>query len=164
MEKITWGTVDTMLGVCTIVFSEDKVLLLGFYDDENLVKKEIFRRIGKTEAERDDLKIEEIWGELRSNTGRLSLHLGGTEFQHKVWEALCEIPFGKTATYTEIAEKIDRSTSVRVVANAIGANPIAFFVPCHRVIRTDGSLGGYRWGIDVKEKILAWEKSLSNQT
>jgi AraC family transcriptional regulator of adaptative response/methylated-DNA-[protein]-cysteine methyltransferase len=82
----------------------------------------------------------------------------GTPFQQKVWKELCKIPYGQTRTYEDIAKKIGKPKAIRAVANAIGANTLAVTVPCHRVIRKDGSLGGYRWGIAKKKKLLEMEK------
>jgi AraC family transcriptional regulator of adaptative response/methylated-DNA-[protein]-cysteine methyltransferase len=92
------------------------------------------------------------------NTERLSLHVTGSEFQIKVWKALLNIPMGHTATYTDIANTIGHSKAVRAVGTAIGSNPVAFLVPCHRVIRKSGELGGYRWGVSRKQAIIGWEK------
>jgi AraC family transcriptional regulator of adaptative response/methylated-DNA-[protein]-cysteine methyltransferase len=88
----------------------------------------------------------------------LPLDIRGTAFQHRVWEALRKIPAGKTATYAEIAERIGQPTSVRAVAGAVAANPIAVAVPCHRVIRTGGAISGYRWGVERKRALLDREK------
>jgi len=87
----------------------------------------------------------------------------GTPFQQKVWKEVCKIPYGKTRTYEEIAKRIGKPKSVRAVANAIGANTLAVVVPCHRVIRKDGSLGGYRWGIPKKKKLLLQESKGSSK-
>ena len=92
------------------------------------------------------------------NTERLSLHVTGSEFQIKVWKALLNIPMGHTATYADIANTIGHSKAVRAVGTAIGSNPVAFLVPCHRVIRKSGELGGYRWGVSRKQAIIGWEK------
>jgi O-6-methylguanine DNA methyltransferase len=91
----------------------------------------------------------------------LPIHISGTAFQARVWAALTKIPSGETHTYSEIAESIGEPKAVRAVANACGANPTALAVPCHRVIRTDGSLGGYHWGLGVKESLLAAESTIS---
>lgn len=91
----------------------------------------------------------------------LPIHISGTAFQARVWAALTKIPSGETHTYSEIAESIGEPKAVRAVANACGANPTALAVPCHRVIRTDGSLGGYHWGLEVKESLLAAESTIS---
>ena len=84
--------------------------------------------------------------------------LNGTEFQKKVWRALCEIPKSKTLTYKELAKKIGVPKAIRAVANAVGANPMAPFVPCHRVVRSDGSLGGYSGKGGVKTKLALLKK------
>lgn len=92
----------------------------------------------------------------------LPLDIRGTAFQQRVWEALREIPPGSTASYTEIAERIGRPKSVRAVAQACGANPLAVAIPCHRVVRTDGSLSGYRWGVERKGELLRRERGASH--
>lgn len=86
--------------------------------------------------------------------------LQGTPFQNKVWNALQTIPAGETSTYQSLAIKISRPTAARAVARACAANPIAFFIPCHRIIRSDGRLGGYRWGVERKAQLLRWEGSI----
>ena len=87
----------------------------------------------------------------------LPIDVHGTAFQARVWSALREIPAGQTRTYTEVARSIGRPTSARAVARACATNPVAVAIPCHRVIRSDGNLAGYRWGITVKESLLARE-------
>jgi AraC family transcriptional regulator, regulatory protein of adaptative response / methylated-DNA-[protein]-cysteine methyltransferase len=87
----------------------------------------------------------------------LPLDVRGTAFQKEVWQALEKIPYSETRTYTDIARNIAKPQAVRAVGNACGANPIALIVPCHRVLRNDGSLGGYRWGIERKQKLLTQE-------
>ncbi|MEN4921335.1 methylated-DNA--[protein]-cysteine S-methyltransferase [Achromobacter spanius] len=87
----------------------------------------------------------------------LPLDVRGTAFQRKVWEALREIPLGATATYAQVAERIGSPRAVRAVARACATNNIALAIPCHRVVRTDGSLAGYRWGIDRKRELIARE-------
>lgn len=88
----------------------------------------------------------------------LPLDIRGTAFQQKVWQALTEIPLGQTATYAEIAKRIGKPAAVRAVAGACANNKIAVVIPCHRVIRTDGSLSGYRWGVARKRALLKKEK------
>lgn len=84
----------------------------------------------------------------------LRLDLRGTEFQRRVWAALCDVPAGQTATYTEIAQAIDSPNGARAVAGACAANKVAVLVPCHRVLRADGGLSGYRWGVKRKRALL----------
>lgn len=91
----------------------------------------------------------------------LPLVLVGTDFQKSVWRALQEIPYGETRTYQEVAKMIGRPKAYRAVANAVGANPVPIIIPCHRVVRSDGSLGGYSAGVGVATKkwLLDFEKS-----
>jgi AraC family transcriptional regulator of adaptative response/methylated-DNA-[protein]-cysteine methyltransferase len=83
----------------------------------------------------------------------------GTEMQRKVWHELRQIAFGTTITYTELARRMDQPKAVRAVANACGANPISLIIPCHRVVRMGGDLGGYRWGIARKQLLLDLERA-----
>ncbi len=93
--------------------------------------------------------------------GRLpALELLGTDFQIQVWRALLSIRPGCTLSYRQVAERIGRPSAVRAVANAIARNPVSFIVPCHRVVRADGRLGGYRWGAARKRAMLDWEATL----
>jgi AraC family transcriptional regulator, regulatory protein of adaptative response / methylated-DNA-[protein]-cysteine methyltransferase len=88
----------------------------------------------------------------------LPLDIRGTIFQQRVWVALREIPLGETRSYTQIAERIGAPKAVRAVAQACGANPLAVVIPCHRVVRHDGNLSGYRWGVERKRMLLSREK------
>jgi AraC family transcriptional regulator of adaptative response/methylated-DNA-[protein]-cysteine methyltransferase len=87
----------------------------------------------------------------------IPLDIRGTAFQAKVWETLRKIPRGQTRTYAQIAAAIEKPAAVRAVANACASNPVAVLIPCHRIVRTDGSMGGYRWGIERKKELLARE-------
>lgn len=89
--------------------------------------------------------------------GPLALHVRGTNFQIKVWQALLQVPFGATSSYEDIARRLGRPDAARAVANAVAHNPVAFLIPCHRIIRKTGAIGGYRWGGARKKAILAWE-------
>ena len=96
-------------------------------------------------------------------TQPLTLLIKGTNFQLQVWRSLLQIPLGGVVTYQSIANKIERPKAVRAVGSAIGKNPVGYLIPCHRVIRGSGELGGYRWGLDRKQAILAWEAIQSQQ-
>ncbi len=87
------------------------------------------------------------------------MHLKGTDFQLKVWEALLKIPMGKLSTYGSIAKEIDNPKASRAVGTAIGDNPVAFLIPCHRVIQASGNIGGYMWGTTRKKAIIGWESA-----
>lgn len=96
--------------------------------------------------------------ETASRQGPLSLHVTGTNFQIAVWRALLKIPPGAVASYAEVAKSLGAPRSARAVGNAIGANPVALLIPCHRVIQQSGALGGYRWGPTKKLMVQTWEK------
>lgn len=89
----------------------------------------------------------------------LSLYVSGTNFQVSVWKALLQIPLGRVASYAQVATAVGRPSAARAVGRAAGANPVAFLIPCHRVIQTSGDLGGYRWGETRKHAIHAWESA-----
>ncbi len=92
----------------------------------------------------------------------IKLHLKGTDFQLKVWETLMKIPMGQLSTYGTIARQIDKPNASRAVGTAIGSNPVAFLIPCHRVIQSTGVFGGYMWGNTRKTAIIGWEGSKSD--
>ena len=93
----------------------------------------------------------------------LRLDLRGTPFQCSVWNALCEIPYGETRSYADVARAVGNPNAVRAVGTANGANPVALVVPCHRVIAAGGKLGGYGGGLDLKRRLLAMEQSARHQ-
>ena len=93
------------------------------------------------------------WSRLKD----IKLHLKGTDFQLKVWETLLKIPMGQLSTYGKIADHIGKPGASRAVGTAIGSNPVAFLIPCHRVIQSTGAFGGYRWGSSRKTAIIGWE-------
>ncbi len=97
-----------------------------------------------------------------SKLGEIKLHLKGTDFQLKVWETLLKIPMGKLSTYGAIAEQIGNPKASRAVGTAIGSNPVAFLIPCHRVIQSSGIFGGYMWGTTRKTAIIGWESAKTN--
>ncbi len=114
--------------------------------------------------ERDDAAMADVMTALRALCAGeaapdLPVDVQGTAFQARVWSALREIPAGQTRSYTEVAESIGSPTSVRAVARACATNPVALAIPCHRVVRSDGSLAGYRWGLAVKESLLERESA-----
>jgi AraC family transcriptional regulator of adaptative response/methylated-DNA-[protein]-cysteine methyltransferase len=88
-----------------------------------------------------------------------NLHLEGTDFQKRVWQALLKIPFGKRVSYEEVAQSLNMPKAIRAVASAIAKNQISYIIPCHRVIRKNGQIHNYRWGSERKKAILDWEAS-----
>ena len=92
-----------------------------------------------------------------NNLNKIKLHLKGTDFQLKVWETLLKIPMGQLSTYGNIAEQIQSPKASRAVGSAIGDNPVAFLIPCHRVIQSTGTFGQYHWGSTRKTAMIGWE-------
>ncbi len=99
-----------------------------------------------------------------SRLSQIKLHLKGTAFQLKVWETLLKIPMGELTSYGTIADQITRPGASRAVGTAIGSNPVAFLIPCHRVIQSGGAPGGYMWGLTRKSAIIGWEAAKLNKT
>ena len=143
----------TSKGICAI--------LLG--DDPDKLVRELQDRFPNADFEGGDAEFErmvaEVVGLVEAPGQRLDLPLDirGTAFQQRVWAALSAIPPGKTATYKEIAQAIGQPKAVRAVAQACAQNPLAVAIPCHRVVRTDGDLSGYRWGVERKRELIARE-------
>jgi len=144
----------TAKGVCAIEFGDHPEGLLRSFQD----------RFPNAELRGGDADFERLVTRVVSSVetgGKVDLPLDvrGTAFQHRVWQALTEIPRGKTATYAEVAQSIGQPSAVRAVANACANNRLAVAIPCHRVVRTDGSLSGYRWGVERKAALLEKERS-----
>lgn len=126
------------------------------------LEQEIRAEFPKATLVRDDEAMADVMRALAAlcagdRAPSLPVDVHGTAFQARVWSALREIPQGQTRTYTQVAESIGKPSSVRAVARACATNPVALAIPCHRVIRSDGSLAGYRWGLAVKQSLLASE-------
>lgn len=153
-----YGFCDTPFGECCIAFSDEGICALIFPESHQNAYDDLERRFpdgGFVEnKQKAVILVEQIFAKGKNP----KINPIGTAFQQSVWLALQKIPKGHTATYAQIADVIGRPKAVRAVGTAIGANPIAFLVPCHRVIRTDGSLGGFRWGLECKKAMLQWEK------
>ena len=163
---LRYGLHESPFGRCLICVSERGVCGLAFL--ENGSQDDSLARFQKTWSEAELIEdvagtaefVDRMFGrgksQDRSNTA-LHCLVRGTNFQVKVWEALLKIPNGSITTYSKIAGFIGMPKAHRAVANAVAANPIAFLIPCHRVIRESGSLGGYRYGLPRKQAMLAWE-------
>ncbi|MDQ8004030.1 MAG: methylated-DNA--[protein]-cysteine S-methyltransferase [Pedobacter sp.] len=150
-------TASTAKGVCYMAFYEDETIAL------QLLKAKF--PSAKYLEKSDDLQQNAMsifrsdWSELKE----VKLHLKGTDFQLKVWEALLKIPMGKLSTYGKLANEIGNPSASRAVGTAIGSNPIAFLIPCHRVIQSGGTFGGYMWGNTRKTAIIGWEQAFINE-
>ena len=151
------------LGSVLVAATDKGVCAIFLGDDPDFLTRNLQDRFPKAKLIGGDEKFERWVAEVvglveRPALGfKLPLDIRGTAFQMRVWEALRQIPPGSTANYAEIAKQIGQPTAARAVAQACGANPIAIAIPCHRVVRTDESLSGYRWGIERKAELLKRE-------
>ncbi len=144
---------STPKGICYMAFEEDEQQAL-----ESLREKfpNAGFRAGTDENQQNALLIfQKDWSRLPE----IKLHLKGTHFQLKVWESLLKIPMGRLSTYGEIAGRIGNAAASRAVGTAVGSNPVAFLIPCHRVIRSSGTFGGYMWGPVRKTAMIGWESA-----
>ncbi len=144
---------STPKGICHISFEKDEKQALSSV--QLRFPNAEYRQV-VDEIQQDALFIfQNDWSKLN----QIKLHLNGTAFQLKVWEALLKIPMGNLSTYGSIAQEIDCPKAYRAVGTAVGKNPIAFLIPCHRVIQSSGVIGGYMWGSTRKSAMIGWEAS-----
>lgn len=144
---------STEKGICYLAFENDKTKALGdlqakFPNASFFEKHDDFQKNALSIFSQD-------WSHLQA----VKLHLKGTDFQLKVWKSLLTIPMGEVSTYGRIAGSAGHAKASRAVGTAIGSNPVAFLIPCHRVIRSSGAIGGYRWGSIRKQLMLGWESA-----
>ena len=144
---------STLKGDCYLAFMETK--------EESFLKLQQCFPLATYRLEEIPLHIQAVsfFNNDLQSAGKLKLHLKGSEFQLKVWAALLQIPSGQLTTYSAIAEMISSPSATRAVGTAIGSNPVAYIIPCHRVIRATGELGGYMWGLPKKTAMIGWEAS-----
>jgi len=147
---------STTKGICHLMFRESKEEALMY------LKTQFPNAQLKEEANKMHAKALVLFQEKTDKPEELKLHLKGTDFQLKVWTALLKIPFGDLSTYGDLAKNIEQPNASRAVGTAIGSNPVAFLIPCHRVIRQSGEIGGYMWGETRKRVILAYEQCTLN--
>lgn len=144
---------STSKGVCYMAFDDNETN--GLNDLKQKFPNATFQRKLDLLQQNALFIFQNDWSKLPE----IKLHLKGTDFQLKVWETLLKIPMGKLATYGSIAEKIGNANASRAVGTAIGSNPVAFLIPCHRVIQSSGNIGGYMWGNTRKTAIIGWESA-----
>ncbi|MCU4674550.1 methylated-DNA--[protein]-cysteine S-methyltransferase [Catenovulum sp. 2E275] len=142
---------STVKGICHIQFNQNKAAALA--DLHKRFENAQFKFI-QTEAHQ---AVATVFNQSSADLKQIKLHLAATPFQLKVWESLLKIPTATLSTYRDIAERIGKPKAARAVGSAIGQNPVAFLIPCHRVIQTSGHLGGYMWGLPKKSAIIGWE-------
>ena len=159
--EIQYGFHQTPFGECFIAMTEKGICALSFVDETN--KQQTFQAfMEKWQAAKLVLNAYNTEGVVQqifepSFTDKIHVWIQGTNFQLKVWEALLKIPQGSVSTYQKIAESVHNPKAVRAVGTAVGNNPIAFLIPCHRVIKSTGVIGEYHWGSTRKKAILGWE-------
>jgi len=158
---INYSYKESLFGEVLIASTHKGICYIGFSDDHKIAFSALENRFlnAKYLEKTDDFQkcsilfFSQDWARIK----KIKLHIKGTDFQLKVWKTLLEIPLGKLSTYGEIAQHIQKPKAARAVGTAIGSNPIAFLIPCHRVVQSSGGIGGYMWGADRKVKIINWE-------
>jgi AraC family transcriptional regulator of adaptative response/methylated-DNA-[protein]-cysteine methyltransferase len=162
-EEISFSTGESALGAVLIARSTDGVCAILLGANVGKLKADLAARFPKNRLICNDAKLHDDlqkilhYIEMPADRLDLTLDIRGTPFERRVWEALLTIPAGKTITYAALAARIGEPKSARAVANACAANAIALAIPCHRVVRNDGTLSGYRWGVERKRALIANE-------
>ena len=153
------GFAGSPFGLIHAAISDRGVVYLAFVDgSEERASTELKRRWSRAEFVRDDAAVARIARQVFvQREGRIVLAPVGTNFQVKVWQALLDLGSRGPTSYGALAEAIGSPGASRAVGQAVGANPVAWLIPCHRVLRRDGALGGYHWGVERKRAMLAWE-------
>lgn len=161
--RIEFAIGESSLGAILVARSVRGVCAISLGDDPDALLRELQDRFPRAELIGGDTGFEALVAQVvglieQPNIGHdLPLDVRGTAFQQRVWQALRQIPAGETASYAQIAQRIGSPKSVRAVAGACAANTLAVAIPCHRVVRSDGALSGYRWGVERKRALLSRE-------
>ena len=161
---ISYTMADSPMGRLLVAVTERGVCSVRMADSDAELEKDLREEFPNAELKRDDSALREsvqkILNHLEKNEPRLDLPLDikATAFQRQVWEHLRAIPYGQTVSYGDVAKALGKPGAVRAVGRACATNPVALVIPCHRVVREDKTLGGYRWGLDRKKKLLEHER------
>ena len=169
-EDIRWSIVDTVLGQAIVAATARGICMVELGEDVDSLERKLHAefpraRLQQVDAGRDEFLAPRVRAVADALAGkgaaaaRIPVDLIGTAFQKRVWDALMKIPRGETRSYAELAASLDAPRAARAVASACAHNRVAIVVPCHRVIRGDGSLGGYRWGLAWKQQLLGRESA-----
>ena len=165
--RIEFAIGQSSLGAILVARSQRGVCAISLGDDPDALLRELQDRFPRAELIGGDACFERLVAQVVGLIEQpcigidLPLDVRGTAFQQRVWDALRKIPAGETASYTQIAQRIGAPKSVRAVAQACASNTLAVAIPCHRVVRSDGALSGYRWGVERKRELLARERETS---
>lgn len=159
--EINWGFFDSPFGQMLAMATKRGLCGLGFVGESSktVIFDDFKSRWPNAVYIENKVILKSLIETLVIGKGTINIHLIGAPFQIKVWEALMNIPTGFVTTYSDIAKAIDNKAAVRAVGTAVGKNPISWLIPCHRVLRKNGELGGYHWGIDLKTALLARESA-----
>lgn len=157
---ISFDFTETKLGKILIASSQKGLCHVAFYEDQCIALAELKREFPQAYFQQSRgeyfFKVSDFF-QGNVSAGPLRLHVKASSFQIKVWKELLKIPFGVLTTYGVIAAKLGDVKSARAVGTAIGNNKIAYLIPCHRVVQKSGKVGGYKWGIQTKTRLLKWE-------
>ena len=160
---INYSFAETPFGDVLVASTTKGICFMAFADDQTTAFSSLRKKFPNAGYHQkiDGFQQEalQIFRHDWTAISKVKLHLKGTDFQLKVWEALLNIPFGGLKTYGQLATQIGSSQASRAVGTAIGSNPVAFLIPCHRVIQSSGVFGGYYWGKERKTAIIGWEAS-----
>ncbi|MBK6610423.1 MAG: methylated-DNA--[protein]-cysteine S-methyltransferase [Sphingobacteriales bacterium] len=163
---LNFSFAESPFGNLIVASTEKGVCYMAFEDNEEKALNNLTSKFPNASFQRKLDLIQQnalfIFQHDWSKLPEIKLHLKGTEFQLKVWETLLKIPMGQLSTYGNIAEQIGNANASRAVGTAIGSNPVAFLIPCHRVIQSSGNFGGYMWGNTRKTAIIGWEGAKTN--
>lgn len=165
--QIRWALADTALGKALVATTERGICAVELGQDEAVLEQRLqaefpYATLLQVDAGRDEFlapRLQAVAGHLAGGGQTVALDLAGTAFQRRVWEALMRVPTGSTVAYAQLAGELGVPQGARAVAGACARNRVAVLVPCHRVVRGDGSLGGYRWGLPLKRELLARERA-----
>ena len=157
--RVEWGIAESPFGLCSLGWCRRGICHLAFHDLDPGFPGELRDNWPNAEFLRNDnaAKMRSLEVFAKKSAGRIPVVLSGTTFQMKVWRALVNISRGSVACYSSIAAAIGNPGAARAVGTACGANPVAWLIPCHRVVRAKGGTGGYRWGAERKKSMLAAE-------
>jgi AraC family transcriptional regulator of adaptative response/methylated-DNA-[protein]-cysteine methyltransferase len=167
--SITYTIVDCSLGRLLVAGTGRGVCAVALSMDDAQLERHVREEYPAAHIARDDEGLAQWATEVRAHVDRrqqemnLPVDVQGTPFQLRVWQELRAIPYGETRTYSEVARSIGRPSAARAVARACATNRVALLIPCHRVVREDGSLGGYRWGLDRKRALLDGERAVGSR-
>lgn len=160
--QIDYALFDSPFGRCAIAATPRGLCFMGFYSDDNFAdfKNDMTSRFPLAQFNQNISAVGHYYDAIfskNSNPGKIKLFVHGTNFQVKVWEALLRIPEGMVCSYRDIARFIGQPNASRAVGSAVGANPVSYLIPCHRVIQSMGIFGNYHWGSARKKAMLLWE-------